>query len=119
MKKLINKFGLFIALILVFNLIGVIITPLNAYTFRSWEAVIPFLLTFDGGFYPNQAIEMTEVGDLAKGTEFAVPKQITFVTDAYGYRNFAKEVAHYDIVVVGDSMTAGSSLTLSVSFLTR
>lgn len=111
MRTFILKLLTFLAIPLTVNFVFVLFTPLNFFTFRSWEALTPHLLAFGGPFYPNQRVEMIEVGDLGKSTEFAIPKPVTFITDAYGYRNTINGSDRYDIVIVGDSMTAGSSLT--------
>lgn len=41
----------------------------------------------------------------------AVPKSVIFITDNYGFRNTQQGDKEYDIVIIGDSMTVGSSLT--------
>lgn len=117
MRKLIIKLTLFFSVPLILNLIFVIITPPNFFTFRSWEALQPHNLNFNGPFYPNQTLEMIEFGDLGKATEFAIAKPVEFVTDRYGYRN-DNHSGPYNVVIIGDSMTAGSSLTQSDTLAT-
>ncbi|MFW5856835.1 MAG: alginate O-acetyltransferase AlgX-related protein [Planctomycetota bacterium] len=90
------------------------VLPLDAFTFRVWEAakrsrwdsVFP-----PGPFYPNLAIDRVETGDLASHTAAAVPKRVRWRTDRFGYRreNTARE--DWDVVVIGDSFVAGTGLT--------
>ncbi len=94
--------------------VGKLVIPLDWYTFRSWEVLVdrrPAPLAA-GPFYPNQTLRRVEVGDLGARTPFAVEKHVEWYTDAYGFRNRTAEGPHgYDVVIVGDSVAAGSSLT--------
>ena len=86
--------------------------PLNAVTFRPWEAlaVVNSNRFLPGPFYPSREIAMTEEGDLAHGTAYSVKKKTVWKTDAYGFRNYESK-ADSDIVIVGDSNTVGSGVT--------
>ena len=90
----------------------------NQYTFRTWEALITpkSSIFFKGPFYPNQTLSMTEVGDLAPYTSNAVSKQTIWNTDQYGYRNKSDLCRDPKIVIIGDSMAIGTSLTQSETF---
>ena len=112
MKKFLQKLALLLMIPVSFQLIGAALIPLNQFTFRHWEAVrVFFPLLEDGPFYPNQHLEMIEIGDLGKGTTYAIPRPTIFITDQYGFRNTPSDVENYHIVIVGDSMTVGSGLT--------
>lgn len=88
--------------------------PGNFFTFRCWEAatVADKRAAFGGGcFYPGMDIEMEEQGDLAPYTEHAVKKRVRWVTDRYGYRTTERGDQPYPVVIIGDSMLAGSGLS--------
>lgn len=87
-----------------------ILLPSDHFTFRVWEAV-GYSLTPDKPFYSNMYIKKIEVGDLGPGTEFAVEKNVVWQTDEYGYRNVPSKNQEYDVVIIGDSFTAGSGLS--------
>lgn len=86
--------------------------PLDAFTFRSYEALkvenIRFLLP--GPFYPNRTLEKTEVGDLGHHSPYARRRHVIWKTDEYGYRKEGPFVAP-EIVIIGHSNTFGSGLT--------
>src|SRR4051794_35854432 len=106
------KLGVFILIPLFGNLLLVVLTPPNLFSFRAWEALTPFTPgVFSGPFYPSQKIHLTEYGDLGVGTGYAVPKNVIFATDGYGYRYNHEPRDRYDVVIVGDSFTVGSSLS--------
>ena len=87
--------------------------PSNTFTFRCWEALSVRSLkwAFPGPFYPNQNISRVEVGDLASGTKYEVPRPVTWVTDEYGFRNHPHSSKDISVVIVGDSYIAGSGLS--------
>lgn len=108
----------FLAKILVFLgiptficLIISIFIPIDFFAFRTLEALTPFMLSFDGKFYPNRYIEMEEFGDLGIRTDYAVPKSVEFYTDAYGFRYQSTSDIEFDIVIIGDSFTYGAALS--------
>ncbi|MGE0614996.1 MAG: hypothetical protein AB7P04_05115 [Bacteriovoracia bacterium] len=95
--------------------------PPYFFTFRMWEALV-----FHhrdgcevGFFYPNQRQRMTEVGDLAAHTDGAVKKDVEWITDSHGYRNAEKDLSRVEVVLVGDSNVAGSSLTQKDTLASR
>jgi alginate O-acetyltransferase complex protein AlgJ len=86
--------------------------PIDTFTFRSWEALSAhgFPSRWEGPFYPAQSLWRNETGDLGHHTPWAVHKTVRWETDTYGFRT-AKAVERFDIVLLGDSNTAGSGLT--------
>lgn len=112
-RRFLRKLIWFLLIPTIIYVIWVIIIPVNLYNFRTWEAISPYYLELDMPFYLNQYIVMVEVGELGAHTEYAISKQVTFITDNYGYRFDAQQYPSetYSMVIVGDSMTAGSSLT--------
>jgi len=87
-----------------------VMLPSTSFTFRVWEAIgskSGFLL---GPFYPNIDINYIEVGDLVPHSEFAIEKEVFWKTDKLGYRNDSF-IATPDILLIGDSNTAGGSLS--------
>jgi len=68
-------------------------------------------MSFYGPFYPSQSFEMIEEGDLGHNTPYANPRSVQFITDDYGYRYTKKAGYDYSIIIIGDSMIAGSGLT--------
>jgi alginate O-acetyltransferase complex protein AlgJ len=112
MKKLSLKLIFFA--IPIFSLISLdYFLPLDSFTYRVWEAVVVVQhnLFLSGPFYPLTKIKKVELGDLAPHSKFAVPKEVEWETDAYGYRKSSRSGQTYDIVIIGDSNIAGSSLT--------
>jgi hypothetical protein len=93
-------------------LLELAVFPIDHFTFRSWEALRVerdfFLLK--GPFYPNARLVRDEVGGQVPHSPHAVTKSVEWITDADGYRK-APGGAAIEIVIVGDSMTAGTSLT--------
>jgi hypothetical protein len=85
--------------------------PLNQYTFRAWEALTAEGDYWNGTFFPNQRLELTEMGDLGPYTGDAVPKRTVWETDEDGYRNASGSCKDPEGIVVGDSTAAGSSLS--------
>ncbi len=110
MKKFCKVLFLFLIFPLTIVLVD-LISPLNAFTFRQWEA-LRYSNTYltDGYFYPLQTITMDEVGDLGRHTPYEVRKHTTWKTDELGFRN-EKYVINPDILLIGDSFFAGASLT--------
>jgi len=95
--------------------IGVIlidlIPPPNAFTFRQWEALqFNYPYFSHSSFYPGQTITMTEVGDLGRHTSYQIEKLTTWQTDKLGFRNNVY-IPNPDVLLIGDSFFAGSSLT--------
>ena len=116
MKKFIVKALIFSAPILIYigyNAYAILILPLDAYTFRVWEALKVYEETpvLSGPFYPNMYMEKTELGDLQGRDKHGVAKQVVWHTDKYGFRKEETGRKSHEIVILGDSLTAGSSLT--------
>ncbi len=89
----------------------VFVLPIDFFSFRAWEAVLPYQSSlFPGAFYPNQNLVSWTAGD--RDPRGPRTRLIDFYTDKYGYRNRprAEEPERYDIVVIGDSLMAGSHL---------
>jgi alginate O-acetyltransferase complex protein AlgJ len=113
MKTLVFKSALFVLPFLLALLIELFILPIDFFTFRVWEAltVRKYHAFFSGHFYPNMEISKIEEGDLAARTKFAVKKKVRWMTDRYGYRKQNTDLQKHNVVIVGESNIAGSSLT--------
>lgn len=87
--------------------------PLDCFTFKVWEALIVrhSYGILNGPFYPVERITKHEQGDLAHHTPHTILKNVTWDTDRYGYRTTDRSTGRYDVVLIGDSMIAGSGLT--------
>jgi hypothetical protein len=110
MKKFLGKLLAFSIVPLLIILTDLVL-PLNTFTFREWEALQNHYPNYSyGSFYPNQEISMTEYGDLGRHTPYAIAKPTSWRTDRLGFRN-DQYIADPDIVLIGDSFIAGSSLT--------
>jgi len=97
-----------IPILLVCILDSVILSPV-IFTNRVWEG-LSFKDEMSMPFYPNQSIKMQEIGDLGFHTKAAVIKDVVWKTDRLGYRNDSV-ITDPDILIVGDSFVAGSTLT--------
>ncbi len=110
MNRFVKRLLIFLILPCVFILIDLLSAP-NAFTFRQWEALqfsYPYF-TY-GAFYPNADITMDEVGDLGRHTQYQILKHTNWKTDELGYRN-NQYIKAPDILLIGDSFFAGSTLT--------
>ena len=97
--------------------------PINAFTFRAWEALrvtgrivdtplgllFPYT-TLPGPFLPHVRIARVEEGDLGHHTAFAEQHAVVWETDEFGYRIGPSSVPP-ELVIVGDSTVVGSGLT--------
>jgi hypothetical protein len=110
MIKFLAKLAIFCLIPFIAISVFVAVTPLDLYTYRSWEALTPFLLPRNRPFYPNQHLEMVEVGELGVRTEYEVEKHTEFITDHYGQRYAEPPLARYDIIIIGDSNIVGSGV---------
>jgi alginate O-acetyltransferase complex protein AlgJ len=110
MTKFLSKITIFSIIPLIFLFIIEGILPPTLFTFRAWEAIKAKTPLFVGPFYPNVEYDMIEEGDLAHHTNYAIEKNVSWKTDKLGYRN-----NHFnssaDILLIGDSNIAGSSLS--------
>lgn len=109
MKNFILNLFLFASPIMGLTLIEAFL-PSTLFTFRTWEGIsftpkIPHLAPF----YPNSTTNMKASGDLCHHTDNAIMKSESWVTDRLGFRNDAF-VNKADILFIGDSFFAGSSL---------
>jgi len=93
-------------------LIDAVAMDMNAFTFRTWEAVAS-VRVLSGPFYPDVRIRMEEQGELAHHTEHAVPKWVEWHTDMYGFRNTPSDTIACELILVGDSNIVGSASSQS------
>jgi hypothetical protein len=114
MRYLVVKFGLFILPLIIIPIIETFFLPVNFFNYRTWEALAFMNKNYksEGPFYPNYQIEMDEEGDLAFHTPQAILKKTQWITDEIGYRN-NQFIQNPDILLIGDSFFAGSSLDQS------
>lgn len=86
--------------------------PLGSSTFRPWESLSVYRAGgyLPGPFYPDRELSMVAEGDLGRQGRYAVEKKVRWQTDSYGYRSFPAADESYEVVLVGDSFAAGSSL---------
>lgn len=116
-KTFLLKLALFLAPFALVLLAEITLLPLDAFAFRSWEAVAmsrnPWIQQFAPTmpFYPETRLEKTETGDLGHHTIFAREKKVVWEVDSWGFRNGLDAAGPYDVVIVGDSFTAGSGLS--------
>lgn len=87
--------------------------PIDIYTSRVWEAlsVLEKNDILRGPFYPRMRLRKVESGDTPHPQNMRVPKDVTWETDRYGYRKKESNNNNFDIIIIGDSQTAGSTLT--------
>jgi len=112
-KKIPKAFLSALLVVALVHAIELFVLPIDAFTFRCIEAVKAknSFATFPGPFYPNKEIIKVVQGGLGHHTKYAVEKKVKWITDKYGYRKRNENVDRYEIVVIGDSNIAGSSLT--------
>lgn len=93
--------------------IELFILPIQTFTFRTWESLIvqSSFGILKGPFYPNMNVSMVEEGALAYRTPWAIKKDVTWITDKYGYRKANSPLRRHSVLIVGDSNIAGSSLS--------
>lgn len=121
MRRFLIKLAIFSLPILFFvgyAVYEVLVLPIAHFTFRSWEALSVYEknAVLSGPFYPNTYLAKKELGDLSDLTKLPVPKEVEWFTDQYGYRKKNSDKEKFEIIVIGDSSTAGSSLTQSETF---
>jgi alginate O-acetyltransferase complex protein AlgJ len=117
-RKFFVRSMLFLSPFLLLVGIELFILPIDFFTFRVWEALVvrKFEFLLPGPFYPDRRVLKEEEGDLAHHTPHAVKRKVVWVTDAHGYRNEDSRRRPYEIVIVGESETAGAGLTQSEVF---
>ena len=99
-------------------LLELFVLPIEFFSPRAYEAlvatdVIPKYQL--GKFYPNQKLSMWEAGDRVGYVPVKDRKKYNYwETDSHGFRNrqdiVVKANNHFEIVITGDSMVAGSYL---------
>ena len=96
--------------------------PIDAFTFRAWEALeirsrlvdtravrlFPYT-TLPGPFLPDARLALIEEGDLGHHTPLAQHRSVSWVTDEWGYR-VSPGGADPELVLVGDSEVVGTGL---------
>jgi alginate O-acetyltransferase complex protein AlgJ len=116
MARFLIRSILFLALPVALYLCATLLTPIDYYSFRVWEALKTTSWLFPWRpFYPDYVLSKSEVGDLANRSPYAVPKQVTWRTDQYGMRIVNGALGtdkdpDCEIVIVGDSLTVGTGL---------
>jgi alginate O-acetyltransferase complex protein AlgJ len=107
------KYLLFFLPFIAILCIELFILPIHTFTFRTWESLIVkhSFGVLKGPFYPNTKVSMIEEGPLAFRTPLAVKKDVTWVTDKYGYRKTNSPSKSHPVMIVGDSNIAGSGLS--------
>jgi alginate O-acetyltransferase complex protein AlgJ len=112
-KRFFLKCLLFLMPFFILVIFELFMLPIDYFTFRVWEAlhVKKMYAYLPGPFYPNRSISKVESGDLAPHTGLAVLKNVRWTTDRYGFRNVDSNGNDYDIIIVGDSMIAGTGLS--------
>lgn len=114
MKRFILKTLYFLSPFIIWWVVEVFIIPVDAFTFRTYEALSSHHFAYPGPFYPNQHVEKKqEWGDhyrLDPSTRES--KRVEWFTDGWGWRNrpTADGSDSYDIVLFGDSNMYGSFL---------
>jgi alginate O-acetyltransferase complex protein AlgJ len=108
MKTLLRNSILFAAPFLLFLGIELFVLPIDAFTFRVWEAATISGNFLKGAFLPFLHIEKIESGDrrLPNGPT----KRVEWFTDGFGYRNRLRPIARFDVVAIGDSNIVGTFL---------
>lgn len=120
-KKFLKRIALFVLLpLFLLGITEAFLLPPNFFTYRTWEAIIyknpvPHL----GGFYPDTHTKMDEEGDLAFHTKYAIVKRnVQWDIDKFGYRN-NEFIEDPDVLLIGDSFTAGITLSQDETITNR
>lgn len=113
-KRFVGRLFLLLMPLPALMLIESLFLPLDTFAFRNWEALSVRTLrwAFPGPFYPNRTLERVEIGDLGKGTPYAVRRPVVWITDDFGFRNRrTRDASELDLIIVGDSFISGTGLT--------
>jgi alginate O-acetyltransferase complex protein AlgJ len=111
MKKFLLKVFVFLLTPVLSLLIIGASLPINFFTYRTWEAIsFKTNVSSYAPFYPNTILNMIGVGDLCHHSSFSIAKKEYWITDKYGFRNDKFDNSP-DIVIIGDSFIAGTSLS--------
>ncbi len=109
MRKFIYQVLIFTLNPLIIIFIGYTFIPVKSLTYRPWEALVYSNLPTNSPFYPNSYLNMNSVGDLCHHSKNSIMKMECWKTDDIGFRN-DKFIIDVDILLIGDSFIAGSSL---------
>ncbi len=112
-KKFVTRAILFALPFLLVIFAEVIFLPIDAFTFRVWEAAEVGALgkaLLPGTYYPTLHIIKNEVGDLGPHTKYAVKRNVVWNTDQFGYRT-ENSTTTPEVVIVGDSTIVGTGLS--------
>jgi alginate O-acetyltransferase complex protein AlgJ len=111
MTKFLPKILIFLVAPVIVLWVVEVLLPINFFTYRIWEAIsYKTNISNYSPFYSNTKIEMIGVGDLCHHTNKSILKNENWITDKYGFRN-DKFVEAPDILIIGDSFIAGTSLS--------
>jgi alginate O-acetyltransferase complex protein AlgJ len=116
MKKFWLKTLIFIAPLIILVVADLYVLPPEYFTFRTWEIVSynKFKILRTGPFYPSIKVKKIEEGNLGHHSSYAVIKNVEWITDQYGYRNY--EGKGHNTIVLGDSNIAGATLDQKDTF---
>jgi hypothetical protein len=91
------------------------LAPLNLFTFRQWEAVLPRQHIAEFAFFPTVELGQTELGDVHRYGQYVSPRLTRWQTDGMGFRNRESYSPSrtYCFATIGDSNTIGASLDQS------
>ena len=113
--RFLRKLALFLAPFVIVQLAETILFPIDAFTFRCWEALAvtahPWSFLLAPPFYPNRRLEKVETGGLGHRTRFDEKSLAIWQTDAWGFRNGPGAGGRYDVVLVGDSFAVGTGVS--------
>lgn len=118
-KKFFLKLTLFLAPLLLWQIIELFILPLDFFAFRPWDVLVVRRLPWQvvGTFLPNQHLVKESTGYCDYTTHKPNPKKkiVEWYTDSSGSRNRPRKKIpeRYEIVTHGDSNMGGSFLTQS------
>ncbi|MBX9963544.1 MAG: hypothetical protein K2Y35_10835 [Burkholderiales bacterium] len=103
------KFGLLLLPLVAVQVTELLVLPLDAFTFRFWEAmIIREIYLLPGPLYPNRRLDKWSAGDQApRGPR---KKFIRLQSDEFGQRNPPGRKGPYEVVVIGDSNIVGSNI---------
>ena len=99
------KYGLILSVIPLIELF----LPPTYLAFRHYSAIQFSCFPSITPYYQNVSSFMEEEGDLCSRTKHAIKKEVTWITDKYGFRN-EKIPKSSKIVILGDSFTQGSGM---------
>jgi hypothetical protein len=118
MRKFITKILFFTLAPLIVIFISYIVIPVKLLTYRPWEALTFSNIPANSPFYPNTSLDMNSVGDLCHHSNNSIQKHEYWKIDELGFRN-DKYIKDIDILIIGDSYIAGSSLNQSNTISNR